>query len=411
MTVAFRPTGDGGSERRAALQVTRQVDEALTQDQCAALSLAMRPERIVYAPYRACLVGAHIDHQGGRITGFALGHGLALGYRSVAEPEVRLTSTDLPGTVALRLDGEGPHPDGVAWAPFVRGALDLTQLRGRGLAGIVAGSLPSGGLSSSAAFSLALLSALTDAAGACLTPAELARAAVRIEHEYVGVKCGLMDPTVIANARANHMVVLDCMTGEVSVEPGPSVAIVAVYSGVKRSLVSTGFNSRTEECRAAAREIARVSSWQGEVTRLGDLPRELIRDHLGEITGDLGRRARHFVTESERVDLAIEAWRAGDVAEFGRCASESFRSSIGNYETGTEDLVTLTEILERTPGVYGARFAGGGFGGFCVAVADPERAQAAAELAVDRYRHTGGPHAAKAFAVVSAPSDGLRWLA
>lgn len=411
MTVAFGPTGDGGGERRAALQATRQVEEALTQDQCAALSFAMRVERIVFAPYRACLVGAHIDHQGGKITGFALGHGLALGYRSIDEPEVRLTSTDLPGAVALPTDGADPATDGIPWAPFVRGAIGMTRLAEGGLEGIVSGSLPSGGLSSSAAFSLALLSALTDAAGVCLPPGELARAAVRIEHEYVGVKCGLMDPTVIANAREDHMVVLDCMTGEISVEPGPRVAIVAVYSGVKRSLVSTGFNSRTEECRAAARELARVSSWQGEAARLGDLPRELIRDHLGDIAPHLGRRARHFLMESERVDLAVEAWRAGDLAEFGRCASESSRSSIENYETGTEDLVTLAGILERTPGVYGARFAGGGFGGFCVGVADPERAHEAAEFAVDQYRRTGGEHATRAFAVVSAPSDGLRWLA
>lgn len=363
--------------------------------------------RLVFAPYRACLVGAHSDHQGGTVTGFTLSCGLALGYGPTDDRSIAITSWDRGGTVVV---GPGPgqvQGDCCAWAPFVRGAAAMLPAGGSGLRGVAVGSLPAGGLSSSAALSLALLTAIGDVRGAELTHRELAHAAVRIENEFVGVKCGLMDPTVITHGRPDSLVVVDCASNEVTVEPGPSVAILAVYSGMDRALVSTGFNTRTDECYEAARLLAQAAGLEDEPRRLGDLPRELVLEHLEDIPYPYRNRARHFVTEAERVRVAVEAWRAGDLAEFGRCASESFRSSVTNYETGTAELADLTEALQRAPGVYGARFAGGGFGGFCVAVCDPERAEEASEFALTAYRNLRPRRGADAFAVVSRPSAGL----
>jgi galactokinase/galacturonokinase len=369
--------------------------------------------RILLSPYRACLVGAHVDHQGGKVTGFALDRGIVLGYRSTDDPNMRLRdATDASIAHVHPDDAVSRAGDSQDWSLFLIGAAKVFGPRSRGFVGAEAGSLPSGGLSSSAAFSLALLSALADVNGKTWDTADLAEAAVRVENDYVGVKCGLLDPTIIANAKAGHMVTLDCQTNQVTVEPGPEVAIVAVYSGIPRRLAATGFNNRTDECREAAKLAAERTGFAppDEVHGLGDLPRDLLRAELEELPTPFQGRARHFVTEVERVEQAIAAWRDGDLEAFGACARESLESSISNYETGNEEQQVLGRILNRAPGVYGARFCGGGFGGFAAGVSDPEAAEEAAQWALAEYRRAVPKYADAAFSVVSRPSDGLRWL-
>jgi len=367
--------------------------------------------QVLFSPYRACLVGAHVDHQGGKVTGFALSYGIVLAYSPTDDGMIRLEDLTVTGRASLNHANEPVELENAQdWSKFVMGAGKLLSPRKRGFEGVVAGSLPSGGLSSSAAFSLAILSALADANGRALTNLELSRAAVEIENRFVGVNCGLLDPTIITNAKAGHMVTLDCATGDVTVEPGPEVAIVAVYSGIPRALVSTGFNNRTEECRQAARMLSKLIGHQEEVTRLGELPRDLVLRHIDALPEPYCLRARHFVTETERVERATSAWRAGDLEELGRCASESLNSSIANYETGSEEQRVLARILRDTPAVLGARFCGGGFGGFAAGLCLPSDAQRIASDALGAYRRAVPGYADKAFAIVSQPSDSLRRL-
>ncbi len=386
----------------------------LTTEQERVIAEADPPvDRVVFSPYRACLVGAHVDHQGGKVTGFGLDRGIVLGYSPNPGGAIRLTDATLAEHVSV--DSRGDVEDMRCtqdWSRFLVGAASRMPDRRNGFQGVVAGSLPPGGLSSSAAFSLAILTALADVNDVTLSASEFAGAAVEIEHRFVGVKCGLLDPTIIVNARADHLVTLDCATNTVTVEPGPKVAIVAVYSGIARSLVATGFNSRTEECREAARLLARMAGREAEdeAPRLGDLPRDLLRDRLEELPDPYRGRARHYLTEVERVERAILAWRAGDLAAFGECARESLESSIRNYETGNPEQQVLARILNSAPGVYGARFCGGGFGGFVAGICDPEAAGEAGERAVAEYVREFPRFEGEAFAVASAPADGLRRL-
>jgi len=366
--------------------------------------------RVIFSPYRACLVGAHVDHQGGKVTGFALDQGILLAYAPTEDGRIRLEDLTVPGSVELSHEGESLAANNAQdWSKFLIGAAKLLSSRTRGFRGVVAGSLPSGGLSSSAAFSLAILSALADVNGRMFSRADLACYAVEIENRFVGVNCGLLDPTIIANGKSGHIVALDCTTGEVTVEPGPDIAIVAVYSGIPRALASTGFNSRTEECRQAARAMSKLLG-HPETSRLGDLPREAVREKLHLLPEPLDRRARHFVTEVDRVERATAAWRNADPEAFGRCAGESLDSSMNNYETGSDEQRVLACLLRDTPGVYGARFCGGGFGGFAAGVCEPDDAERICDEALARYREAVPAYAEKAFAVVSRPSDGLRHL-
>jgi galactokinase len=369
--------------------------------------------RVLLSPYRACLVGAHVDHQGGKVTGFALDHGIVLGYKPTAEPNMRLRDATDASIAHLHPDDAVSRAgDSHDWSLFLLGAARIFGHRQRGFDGVEAGSLPSGGLSSSAAFSLALLSALADVNGRVWERPALAEAAMRVENEYVGVNCGLLDPTIIVNAKAGHMVTLDCATNEVTVEPGPDVAIVAVYSGIPRRLAATGFNSRTDECREAAKLLAERTGFapREEIHALGDLPRDLLAAELEKLPHPYRGRARHFLTETERVERAITAWRARDLQAFGECARQSLESSIGNYETGNEEQQILGRILNHAPGVYGARFCGGGFGGFAAGICDPAGAEEAGAWAVAEYQRAVPKYAGACFSVVSKPSDGLRWL-
>jgi len=369
--------------------------------------------RVAFAPYRVCLVGAHIDHQKGTVTGFGLDRGMVLSYAAADRPLV--TVSDGTSNAILSLDRTGAIVScqgAESWAPFVQGAASVSGPLERGLDATLAGSLPPGGLSSSAALSLALLTAFGDVTGRTPAREALPRLAVRVEHEFVGVQCGLLDPTIIVNAAFNSMVVLDCETEAASVIPGPEAAIVAVYSGVPRSLVSTGFNNRTRECRDAAKLIA--ERWGGRpeepVEVLGDLPSDVLARYADELPYPFSNRARHFLTEQRRARRAVDAWRRGDLEEFGRCASESLASSIANYETGSPEQKVLARILCEAPGVYGARFCGGGFGGFAAAVCDPASADEVAEWAAARYRDAVPEYADVAFSLVSRPAEGLQWL-
>lgn len=372
-----------------------------------------RSGRVLLSPYRACLVGAHIDHQGGKVTGFALDRGIVLGYEPTDEPNMRVRDATDASIAHLHPDDAVSRAgDSHDWSLFLLGAAKVFGPRQRGFNGVEAGSLPSGGLSSSAAFSLALLGALADVNGRAWDRRELAEAAMRVENDYVGVKCGLMDPTIIANARAGRLVTLDCATGDVTIEAGPDVRIVAVYSGIPRRLAATSFNSRTDECREAAKLLAERTGFASpdEIHALGDLPMDLLIAELEGLPDPYRGRARHFVTEVQRVERAIQAWRSHDLEDFGACARESLESSISNYETGSNEQQVLGRLLNRAPGVYGARFCGGGFGGFAAGVCNPAAAQEAAEWAVAEYQKAVPRYADACFAIVSKPADGLRWL-
>lgn len=152
-----------------------------------------------------------------------------------------------------------------------------------------------------------------------------------------------------------------------------------LYSGVGRSLASSGYNMRVDEARAAAYALLAFSGAEyGKFaeTNLRDVPDEIYARYGGRLPEPWRRRAEHWYTENARVRAGVSAWRRGDIAEFGRLVSESGRSSIYNWETGCPELQALWEISVRTDGVYGGRFSGAGFKGCFMAVIDPGRRDA-----------------------------------
>ena len=209
-----------------------------------------------------------------------------------------------------------------------------------------------------------------------------------IENGYLGLRNGILDQSAILYSHRDHLTSIDCTTGQHSLIPKPeslSFSILIAFSGIQTALVSTGYNSRVEECAEAAATLLHACQRPDVPQVLGNVSPEEYAMHRRLLEGAPAKRAEHFFTESERVWKGEEAWRSGELARFGELMTESGRSSIENYECGSEPLIDLYEILIRTPGVYGARFSGGGFRGCCVALLEEE-------AGFDYARETGSRH-------------------
>lgn len=349
--------------------------------------------KVVRSPLRISPLGAHVDHQDGLVTGMALDRAIYLAFVPRRDRRVRVESMNFPGCVEFNLDDIPPRiPQD--WGNYARGAalaLQQSHVVHTGMDAVVLGTMPVGGLSSSAAVGVAYLLALEIVNGLQLTPEENIELDRYIENVYLGLRNGVLDQSMILLSERDCLTYLDCRS--MAVTKVPTVArpeefeILIVYSGVRKALVGTDYNDRVGECQAAARLLL---TWAGmpvtdDVSRLRLVPPEVYAELGDRLPAPLDRRARHFFTEIERVREGVEAWQAGDIVRLGSLMRASGASSVHNYESGCPHLTTLYEILSECPGVYGARFSGGGFRGSCIALSHPDSRQQITSFVADRY--------------------------
>ena len=338
------------------------------------------PDAVAFCPYRICPIGAHSDHQHGKITGLAIDKGISFAYHPKRNGVVELASLQFDKRAQFHIRSV-PEKRQMDWADYLRGAtLELSQCYtlSTGLCGVIEGSLPIGGLSSSAAVTIVFLSALCKVNGITLEPLEMISIAMAAENNYVGVSCGKLDQSCEIYSRKDHLLYLDTLDDSYELIPTPAsmppYEIAIFFSGVERTLAGSKFNMRVDECRSAAYALKALSGMEygkfGE-THLREVPRSVYDEYKDRLPETWRRRAEHWYTEFERVEKGAEAWRKGDLAAYGRLSFESGRSSIYNWETGSPELKALYEIMEHTDGIYGGRFSGAGFKGCCMALIDP----------------------------------------
>lgn len=334
--------------------------------------------QIVYSPLRISPLGAHVDHQDGLVTGMTLDRAILLAFVPRADRRVRVESLNFPGLIDFDLGDVPPKLRG-DWGNYVRGAVSALNREHElrvGLDAVVQGRMPIGGLSSSAAVGVAYLLALEAANRLSVTPEQNIQLDRYVENEYLGLNNGILDQSIILMSDDRHLTYLDCQSVEFSKIPTPTngeeFEILAVYSGLATSLASTDYNKRVAECQDAARTLLEWANENVPATpRLRMVPEQVYAELGARLPTPLDRRARHFFTEVRRVRQGITAWQQGNLSEMGRLINESGASSVSNYECGCPHLITLYELLEQTPGVFGARFSGGGFRGSCIALTDP----------------------------------------
>ena len=352
------------------------------------------PDGVAFCPYRISPLGAHIDHQYGKINGLALDKGIHIAFSPKRNGVVELKSLNFPKRAQFHVNGIPEQKVG-DWADHMRGAAEMLAEKYPlrvGLSAVIEGTLPVGGLSSSAAVIIAFLTALAQVNGIALGEWETIMMAKAAENRYVGVNCGKLDQSCEVLCRKDQLLYMDCRDDSYELIPmNPTMKpfrIAVLFSGLERSLATSAYNLRQDECKAAAYSLL---AWAGMEygkfgdTRLRDVPVEVFEAYKDRLPGSFLKRATHYFTEIARAEAGAEAWRRGDLDAYGQLVFESGRSSVENYECGCPELITMYNIMTATDGIYGGRFSGAGFKGCCMALIDPDKAEDVQRTVTEKY--------------------------
>ena len=325
------------------------------------------------APGRVNLIGEHTDYNDGYVMPVAIDFScwVAIGPRD--DRTLAIYSEDLDDLVEVNLASPDWHPSR-SWSDYPIGVVAVLQRAGYSLGGAnlyIRSEVPLGaGLSSSAALEVSVAYALLRFSGYDIELVELARLCQRAENEFVGARCGVMDQFAACHGQRGKALMLDCRSLEYRALVIPdNVALVVCNTKVKHELASSEYNLRRTECEEAVWLLAEALP---RVRALRDLDSRELEQHRDRLTPTLYRRARHVVTENERVQSASVALEHGNVDSFGELMRASHRSLRDDYQVSCRELDVMVEIADRQRGVYGSRMTGGGFGGCTIHLVDVE---------------------------------------
>jgi galactokinase len=334
------------------------------------------------APGRVNLLGEHTDYNDGFVLPTVIPQTTIVQLGPSNDAQHHFYSESLHEQVNVSPTEIVPE----SFGRYAIGCLRLLEQRGIQIPPLniwIKSSIPIGaGLSSSAALEIAILRGVRTLGAQLSLPTldlndvELAQIAQQAEHQYAGVKCGIMDQMAVSLADAQHLLFLDTRTLQYERILIPTGAkILVLDSGIARTLAESGYNQRRKECEAAAQELG-LSALR-DVTHL---------TQLQSLPPLLQKRARHVFTENQRVLAAKQGLSA---PEFGKLMNASHTSLRDDYAVSISGLDCLVDLLQHTPGVFGARLTGAGFGGACVALVVSGKTREIATSALNQYKHQG----------------------
>jgi galactokinase len=338
------------------------------------------------APGRVNLIGEHTDYNGGFVLPTAIPQETRAELVPRPDRTVRAVSPATAGSNEVLEYSLGAETPGRGWLDYIQGITNVLANSGHSLLGfdlLITSTVPIGsGLSSSAALEVSLLRALRQAFDLRMDDVQLARLGQRAENEFVGAQCGIMDQMAASLADERTALFLDCRSLDFERLPLPAGAdLVVLDSGVAHDHAAGDYNTRRAECEQAGRLLGVP---QLRDLGLANLPR------VETLPDPFRRRARHVVTEDDRVLCAVRALRAGDLPILGRLFYESHESMRLDYEVSVPQIDLLVDLARHCPDVYGARLTGGGFGGSVVILAHAGKGALAAQTIAHAYAAQSG---------------------
>jgi len=348
---------------------------------------------VARAPGRVNLIGEHTDYNEGFVLPCAIEKAVWIMGRRRDDKTVRLVSLNYNEICESDIDRLVPQEDR-PWSDYLLGVTNVLSNEGfevGGWDGVVAGDVPLGaGLSSSAALEVATTVLLREMFGLDLDNRRLALLAQKAENTYVGVQCGIMDQFASTFGEVDHVLFLDCRTQEPKQIPAKlgSAAIVICDTKVERGLVDSEYNTRRSQCEEGVRILREHRS--KDIRALRDATIEDLESCRDVMPDAVYRRCRHIVTENPRVLETIDALQIGDLKRIGELMLDSHRSLKDDYEVSCRELDLLVDLAMGSPGVYGSRMTGAGFGGCTVSIVEKADLPEFRNSVVEAYREKTG---------------------
>lgn len=349
-------------------------------------------ELTVYAPGRVNIIGEHTDYNDGFVMPCAINYGTAISGAKRDDHIFNVYAADLDEADQFSLNAEITPNREKKWTGYVRGVVKFIQERcpefSQGADLVIAGNVPlSAGLSSSASLEVATGKFCQQLGGLPLTDTDIALIGQKAENQFVGANCGNMDQLISALGQEDNLLMIDCRSLATKPTPIPhNVAVMIVNSHVKHDLVTGEYNTRRRQCETAAAFFG--------VKALRDVSIEQFQKKEAELTAldaEVAKRARHIVTENQRVLDAVKALEEGNLTRLGELMGQSHDSMRDDFEITTPEIDYLVELAQQAIGPSGgARMTGGGFGGCIVALAPQEKVDEVRRIIADNYRKRTG---------------------
>ncbi len=357
-----------------------------------------RPEGVLWsrAPGRVNIIGEHTDYNQGYVFPIAIDRDIVVAFRPNGTGMVNLHALNLNDDASFALvdpKADAAHP----WMVYPMGIARILTEKGVAVPGldvVFHGTVPTGGgLSSSAALTVAFGLAYAHAAGAQVDRRELALMCQQTEHRFCGVRCGIMDQFVSLHAERGKAVYIDCRDLRHELVPCafPDARFIVCDTRVKHELASSEYNKRRAQCEEAAHVLA---EFLPAVRSLRDVNVQQFKAYQHRVPSPMRERARHVITENQRVVAARQAMMQNDPLRLGILMDASHDSLDTDYQVTSDELNVLVGLARECKGVFGSRMTGGGFGGCTVSLVAAPRVAEFCERVAKGYRERTGiePH-------------------
>lgn len=328
------------------------------------------PSTIFFSPGRVNLIGEHIDYNGGKVMPCAITLGTYLAVSKNTDKSFRFQSLDFPETTELQLQNSYTKT-GKAWYNYPLGVIDHIIKEGHNLSGLnmlFAGNLPVGaGLSSSASIEVLMAYALNDLFDLDIPKQQLALLSKKVENEFIGVNCGIMDQFAVTFGEKDRAILLDCDTLEYDLLPFDigNYTLAIINTNKSRKLAESKYNERFAECG----EALKIFKKKIDIKNLCDLDMKFFQSNRHLLNSAvLEKRAEHVISENQRVYEAAVALKSGKLDVFGELMYASHQSLQHLYEVSGTELDTIVEFCRGYENCIGARMTGAGFGGCAIAL-------------------------------------------